>query len=69
MAAGPGVDMFDSTRIIGEKQFNLGRTIYENATRQLSGPVEYLHTYVDFSNVTLTVNGTKVGVSKNQVSF
>ena len=25
MAAGPGVDMFDSTRIIGEKQFSKGK--------------------------------------------
>lgn len=25
VAAGPGVDMFDSTRIIGEKQFTKGK--------------------------------------------
>ena len=25
VAFGPGVDMFDSTRIIGEKQFNMGK--------------------------------------------
>ena len=27
VAAGPGVDMFDSTRIIGEKQFTKGKVI------------------------------------------
>lgn len=28
MAFGPGKDMFDSTRIIGEKQYNAGKVSY-----------------------------------------
>ena len=36
------------------------QALYENATIGLTGPVDYVHTCVDFGNVSLTVNGTKV---------
>lgn len=36
------------------------QALYDNATVGLSGPVDYVHTCVDFGNVTLTVNGKTV---------
>jgi len=60
VAAGPGEDMFDSTRIIGEKQFKMGYDLYSDATTVVSGPVDYRHMYVNMANVTLPVNGTQV---------
>ena len=36
------------------------QALYDNATIGLAGPVDYVHTCVDFGNVTLTVNGTMV---------
>ena len=36
------------------------QALYDNATAGLAGPVDYVHTCVDFGNVTLAVNGTKV---------
>ena len=84
VAFGPGKDMFDSTRIIGEKQYSLGKVtttccvgyrfeeqhrsdsiyllqaLYDNATIGLAGPVGYVHSYVDFGNVSLDVNNQTV---------
>lgn len=69
VAFGPGKDMFDSTRIIGEKQYSLGKALYDNATIGLSGPVDYVHTCVDFGNVTLTVNGKLVHTCPPAMGF
>ena len=77
--------MFDSTRIIGEKQFSTGKVymlntrstakhnyfftfmllnslkdLYENANNGLAGTVDFVHTNVDFSSVSVTVNGEQV---------
>jgi len=57
---GPGQDMYDSMRIIGERQAEMGESLFQSASEELSGPVSFIHTYVDMSNVTLTVNGTEV---------
>ncbi len=47
-------------RIIGERQAEMGESLFQSASEELSGPVSFIHTYVDMSNVTLTVNGTEV---------
>ena len=85
VAFGPGNDMFESTRIIGEKQYSLGKVttvcsigytfekqhksdnsiylsqaLYDNATIGLAGPVGYVHSYVDFGNVSLNVDNQMV---------
>ena len=69
--------MFDSTRIIAEKQFNMGKvgctphthththtlihplpqSLYDDATQQVSGPVQFRHSFVDFSNVPVNISG------------
>ncbi|KAJ7961308.1 neutral ceramidase-like [Quillaja saponaria] len=49
---GPGYpDEFESTRIIGERQFRKAAELFNEATEQLNGKVNYRHAYVDFSNV------------------
>lgn len=61
IASGPGKDMMDSTRIIGENQYYFGKTLFENATNMLTGPVDYRHAYVDMTNVTVKLdNGEEV---------
>ncbi|XP_064404279.1 uncharacterized protein LOC135349656 [Halichondria panicea] len=57
VAFGPGKDMFDSTRIIGEKQYNAGKALYNNASIDISGPIKFVHTFADFHNITVNVNG------------
>ena len=36
------------------------QSLYDNANTELSGPVDYRHMFVDFSNVQLNVNGSEV---------
>ncbi|XP_044499421.1 neutral ceramidase 2 isoform X2 [Mangifera indica] len=57
---GPGYpDEFESTRIIGEKQFRKAVELFSKATEQLKGTVGYRHSYIDFSK--LEVSLPKVG--------
>ncbi|VFR00393.1 unnamed protein product [Cuscuta campestris] len=53
---GPGYpDEFESTRIIGERQFKKAAELFNSATEQLKGKVDYRHAYLDFSNLEVTV--------------
>lgn len=69
VAAGPGKDMFDSTRIIGEKQFDLGKTLYKSASKKLTGPVEYRHTFLNMSGLPVTINGTVHHTCKSAMGY
>ncbi|CAI9106900.1 OLC1v1006147C1 [Oldenlandia corymbosa var. corymbosa] len=62
---GPGYpDEFESTRIIGERQFKKAADLFNTATEQLKGRVDYRHTYLDFSKLEVTIpkagGGTEV---------
>ncbi|KAI3419241.1 Neutral ceramidase [Psidium guajava] len=62
---GPGYpDEFESTRIIGERQFKMAAELFDNASEQLKGKIRHKHAYVDFSNIEVTVpkpgGGTQV---------
>ncbi|KAL8202173.1 hypothetical protein R6Q57_011320 [Mikania cordata] len=59
---GPGYpDEFESTRIIGERQFRKAVELFQNASEQLTGKVGYRHTYINFSD--LSVQLPQVGDS------
>ena len=59
VASGPGKDMFESVKIIGEKQYEKAKRLFESATLKVSGPIGFVHQYVDMSSVPLqTSNGT-----------
>ncbi|XP_065884102.1 uncharacterized protein [Dysidea avara] len=61
IASGPGKDMVDSTRIIAENQYYFGKTLFENASNPVSGPVDFKHSYVDMTKVMVKLeNGTEV---------
>ena len=44
----------------GERQSLFGQSLFDQATAELSGPVDFIHTYIDMSNFSLVVNGTTV---------
>eukprot|EP01018_Ginkgo_biloba_P019685 Gb_04889 [translate_table: standard] len=49
---GPGYpDEFTSTRMIGERQFKKATDLFESATEQLLGKIDYRHVYLDFSKI------------------
>ncbi|XP_062171476.1 neutral ceramidase 1-like [Alnus glutinosa] len=53
---GPGYpDEFESTRIIGERQFRKAVELFNKASEQLEGKVDYRHTYIDFSQLGVTL--------------
>ncbi|XP_050243801.1 neutral ceramidase 2 [Quercus robur] len=57
---GPGYpDEFESTRIIGERQFKKAVELFDKASEQLKGKVDYRHAYLNFSS--LEVSLPKVG--------
>lgn len=53
IASGPGVDMEDSTRIIGLKQALMAQQLYASATQQLSPIVGWRHTFTDMQQQTV----------------
>ena len=58
-ARGPGQDMFDSTRIIAERQDATAKEMWENelAQQELGGPVDMRHTWVDMTKLTFNSTG------------
>ena len=52
-------DEFESTRIIGERQFKKAVELFDKASEQLKGKVDYRHAYLNFSS--LEVSLPKVG--------
>lgn len=53
--------MFDSTRIIAERQFNKAMELFNSATIKISGPIDFAHQYIDMTNQKITrKDGTTV---------
>ncbi|XP_030480418.1 neutral ceramidase 2 [Cannabis sativa] len=53
---GPGYpDEFESTRIIGERQFRKAVELFDKATEKLKGKIRYRHAYIDFSKLKLSI--------------
>ncbi|XP_073006733.1 neutral ceramidase-like [Typha latifolia] len=48
---GPGQDEFDSTRIIGDRQFVKAVDLFNAASERVQGKIDYRHTYLDFSQL------------------
>lgn len=47
--SGPTKDPFVNTQTIGERQFNKAWSLYQAATTQLTGPIEYRHRYLNMA--------------------
>lgn len=71
IAFGPGKDMFESTQIIGDKQFQFAKKLMSEATETLmDGPVDYRHSFVDMSSLNVTrADGTTVSTCKPAMGY
>uniref|UniRef100_A0A8C3MSL8 Neutral ceramidase n=1 Tax=Geospiza parvula TaxID=87175 RepID=A0A8C3MSL8_GEOPR len=58
MAKGPGKDMFESTRIIGQNIYLKAKELYEKASQEVTGPLSTAHQWVNMSNVSVELNAT-----------
>ncbi|CAK8565859.1 unnamed protein product [Lathyrus sativus] len=55
-------DEFESTRIIGERQFRKAVDLFNAATEEIEGEVDFRHAYIDFSKLEVTISDQ--GVNK-----
>jgi len=57
IASGPGKDIFESTKIIAERQYRVSLNLLQNPESQtkLEGPVQYIHQWVDMSRAEVTL--------------
>lgn len=53
----------------GRQQFEVAERLFQTASEELTGPIEYRHTRVDFSNVTLASGGSRTWPAALGVSF
>lgn len=63
VAFGPGKngDNFESTDIIARKQFDKAVELYESATQEISGPIDFRHSFVQMHGLPIKLeNGTTV---------
>ena len=52
--------MRESTEIIGRKQYETAKSLLENATEALAGEVAFRHSFIDMSNLTVTLKSGKI---------
>jgi len=65
---GPTSDRFENVRIIGQRQYDRAVSLYDNASEQLTGGVQYQHRFVDFSNATVSADFTKDSIRQTCVA-
>ncbi|GIY16302.1 neutral ceramidase [Caerostris extrusa] len=53
IAIGPGHDMFESTWIIGRRQYKVAKDLFKTTYKRLAGPVLFIHQFIDMSNIEL----------------
>ncbi|XP_039337168.1 neutral ceramidase isoform X2 [Mauremys reevesii] len=61
MAAGPGSDMINSTKIIGQNLYLKAKELYTSAFQEVTGPLHSAHQWVNMSDVTVQLNATHTG--------
>jgi len=61
IASGPGKDMFESTKIIAERQYRVARKLLLEPAMEteVEGPVQFIHQWIDMSQAPVTLaNGS-----------
>ena len=72
IASGPGKDMFDSTRIIAERQFRAAYDLFSDVdnSEELTGPVSAVHQWIDMTNYTVFLeDGSTVHTCKAALGY
>lgn len=62
--SGPGVDDYDSARIIGERQMDVAMQLLDSAAEPLSGGVDYRLSAVDFTDLEVSDEFTGAGTQR-----
>lgn len=57
-STGPGADCVESNEIIGRRQYEVARRLFDDATEMLTGPIQWRHNFVDFSKLKVSAEFT-----------
>ena len=68
-SSGPGRDMFESVKMIGEKQYEKAKRLFDSANLKVSGPIGSVHQYVDMSSIVLQTNNGNVSTCKPAMGY
>uniref|UniRef100_A0A6V3PGQ6 Neutral ceramidase n=1 Tax=Lotharella globosa TaxID=91324 RepID=A0A6V3PGQ6_9EUKA len=67
---GPGRDQFESTQIIGQKQTDKAMDLWKTASTEVSGGVDFRHTYLRMPGLKVHLNEThSVGLCKPAMGY
>lgn len=70
IAFGPGKDMFESTKIIGEMQFTKALELFNSAVDSITGDVQFIHQHIDMSSVIVNNdNGETASTCKSAMGY
>jgi neutral ceramidase len=61
---GPGVDDYDSARIIGQRQLDVAALLFDSAAEPLAGGVDYRFALVDFTDLEVSEEFTRNGTQR-----
>ena len=65
---GPTSDRFENVKIIGERQYQTALSLYQNASEQLVGPINFAQRYVDLSDTQVANDFTGEGIKTTCVA-
>ena len=67
---GPGPNQFESTKIIGQRQYEKAMRLFMTATIRVQGPISFIHQHIDMSNVVLrTIGNRTIGTCKPAMGY
>jgi neutral ceramidase len=72
IAFGPGTngDNFESTQIIGNKQYEFAKALMANVTEEIDGVIDYRHSFVDMSKLNVTLaDGSVVTLCRASMGY
>lgn len=70
IAFGPGKDQFESTKKIGELQYEKAKELFKKSKEEVKGPIRLIYENINMTNrEVLLVNGSKVKTCSAALGF
>lgn len=61
--------MFESTKIIGQRQFEKAKKLFESAELRVKGSIGFIHQYINMTSVVLHTNKGMVTTCKPAMGY
>ncbi|KER28637.1 hypothetical protein T265_13542 [Opisthorchis viverrini] len=69
IAFGPGQDMFESTKIIAQRQYEKAWELFEAAKEEISGSISFTHQFVDMTKMKVQYGGYNKSTCKPAMGY